>query len=65
MPIHEYRCPECGHREEHLVNNSSREVFFCPICKKPSFDRTMVKIISASNFQLKGGGWAKDGYSKR
>lgn len=62
MPIYEYRCSVCGTTEEHLVNADSNETFFCPRCKKPNFDRVMVRIISASNFQLKGGGWAKDGY---
>lgn len=62
MPIYEYQCPKCGHKEEHLIKIGTNEVFFCSGCKKPNFDRTMVKVISPSNFQLKGSGWAKDGY---
>lgn len=32
-------------------------------CEKCEKEGTMVKQMGKSNFELKGGGWAKDGYS--
>jgi putative FmdB family regulatory protein len=31
----------------------------CPVCREPRLER----LISATSFQLKGGGWYKDLYS--
>ncbi|RKX63181.1 MAG: zinc ribbon domain-containing protein [Tenericutes bacterium] len=61
MPIYEYECESCGSRKEIIVAKQSdlahlRKVE-CDKCKG-----AMKKIISSSNFQLKGGGWYKDGY---
>ena len=34
-----------------------------PECSHCKSDEFMKRIMKASNFHLKGGGWAKDGYS--
>jgi len=53
MPIHEYRCADCGHQDEYLRKASEPTLTQCPACGKPSFQ----KLLSAAGFQLKGSGW--------
>jgi putative FmdB family regulatory protein len=53
MPIHEYRCSSCGHELETLQKFSDAPLIACPACAKD----TLVKLMSASGFQLKGSGW--------
>lgn len=60
MPLFEYRCEACDHLEELLQKHSDPAPTACPVCGKQG---TMHKEISATSFQLKGGGWYKDLYS--
>ena len=53
MPIYEYRCNACGHKEEHLQKVSEAPLSVCPVCGKPEYR----KQLSAAGFQLKGTGW--------
>ena len=53
MPIYEYRCEACGHREDHLQKVSEKPLAVCPACGK----RAYKKMLSAAGFQLKGSGW--------
>lgn len=53
MPIYEYRCEACGHRDEHLQKVSEKPLKACPACGKPAYK----KQLSAAGFQLKGSGW--------
>ena len=53
MPIYEYRCNACGHKEEHLQKVSEAPLTVCPVCGKPEYR----KQLSAAGFQLKGTGW--------
>lgn len=53
MPIYEYKCADCGHKKEVLQKLSDAPMKECPACGK----LTMVKLISAAGFQLKGSGW--------
>ena len=53
MPIYEYRCNACGHKEEHLQKVSEPPLRVCPACGK----REYRKQLSAAGFQLKGTGW--------
>jgi putative FmdB family regulatory protein len=53
MPIYEYRCSSCGHELESLQKFSDAPLLACPACKKD----TLVKLMSAAGFQLKGSGW--------
>ena len=53
MPIYEYRCEACGHYLETLQKLSDPPLTDCHKCGKPA----MKKLVSASAFRLKGGGW--------
>ena len=53
MPFYEYRCGSCGHEFEAMQKMSDAPLTDCPGCKK----RELVKLISATGFRLKGGGW--------
>jgi len=53
MPIYEYRCEACGNEIEVLQKVSEAPLKTCPKCAGES----LVKLISAAGFQLKGSGW--------
>ena len=53
MPIYEYRCSACGHELEALQKFSDPPLAACPSCR----GETLVKLVSAAGFQLKGSGW--------
>jgi putative FmdB family regulatory protein len=53
MPIYEYRCTSCGHELEALQKFTEAPLLACPSCHADS----LVKLVSASAFQLKGSGW--------
>jgi putative FmdB family regulatory protein len=53
MPIYEYRCSACGHELEALQKFSDAPLANCPSCNAS----TLVKLLSAAGFQLKGSGW--------
>ena len=53
MPIYEYRCSSCGHELEALQKFSDAPLTTCPSCNAVS----LVKLMSAAGFQLKGSGW--------
>jgi len=53
MPIYEYRCSSCGHELEALQKLSEAPLLACPSCHADA----LVKLVSASAFQLKGSGW--------
>ena len=57
MPIYEYECPSCEHRFEKLVRINA-DAPPCPECGGGE----VRKLVSASGFILKGGGWYKDHY---
>jgi putative FmdB family regulatory protein len=65
--IYEYRCTKCGHEFEEMRHVADPN----PACPKvvQSKGKEVVcggeveKLISKSSFQLKGDGWAKDGYA--
>ncbi len=61
MPIYEYLCEQCNYimeRLEKMTNDNKNKT--CPKCKSDKFK----KIMSASNFSLKGKGWYKTDYKK-
>ena len=61
MPIYEFKCEECGKiTVARLPISSKQNKVVCEFCKEYSSKR----IISASTFVLKGGGWYAEGYSK-
>jgi putative FmdB family regulatory protein len=53
MPIYEYRCSSCGHELEALQKFSDAPMSECPSCHAA----TLVKLLSAAGFKLKGSGW--------
>ncbi len=53
MPIYEYRCASCGHELESIQKLSEAPLLNCPSCHCDA----LVKLMSASGFQLKGSGW--------
>jgi putative FmdB family regulatory protein len=53
MPIYEYECKACGNRHEAIQKMSDAALVDCPACNKPE----LKKLISATGFRLKGGGW--------
>lgn len=61
MPMHTFKCrnDECKHQTEEIVKWDVEEIV-CPKCKEK-----MYKMLTSFNFELKGGGWYKDGYTKK
>jgi putative FmdB family regulatory protein len=60
MALYEYKCGKCGVMEiEQSVKDSVLSK--CPKCN----GRNFIKLISLSNFQLKGNGWYKTDYSSK
>ena len=57
MPLYEYKCDECNEVTESIENWNTKEIN-CLVCNNIAY-----RIISLSNFELKGGGLYKDGYS--
>lgn len=53
MPIYEYRCESCKAELEKIQKISDPPLTECPQCGKAS----LVKLVSASGFRLKGSGW--------
>jgi putative FmdB family regulatory protein len=59
MPMYEYECSN-GHRFEEIQKFADPPLARCKKCKAKA-----KRLLSASNFALKGDGWYKDGYAKR
>jgi len=57
MPIYEYKCTNevCEMMVEVMQKINDEPLKFCPHCSQ----ETLKKIISQSNFVLKGTGWFK------
>ena len=53
MPIYEYQCTNCHHHFDLMQKISDEPVTQCPQCD----NKTVIKLISAAGFQLKGSGW--------
>ncbi|MDT8439308.1 MAG: zinc ribbon domain-containing protein [Wenzhouxiangellaceae bacterium] len=60
MPIYEYQCRDCDHRLEKLQKLSDAPLTDCPECGHAS----LVKLVSAAGFRLKGGGWYETDFKK-
>ena len=60
---YEYRCRVCKHVTEirQGIHEDHERVLYCPFCKRI---RPVKRLISKTSFVLKGGAWAKDGYTK-
>ena len=53
MPIYEYECTSCHHHFDLIQKINAEPVKQCPMC----FNNSVVKLVSAAGFQLKGTGW--------
>ncbi len=60
MPIYEYKCQKCGHALEVMAKVSDPAPAKCEQCGELN---TMERLVSRTNFQLKGGGWYSDLYA--
>ena len=58
MPIYEYHCNACDHDFEVIQKITEGPVKTCEACRS----RKVKRLISQTNFQLKGGGWYSDLY---
>jgi len=66
MPTYEYECTK-GCRFEIEQSIKDEPLKRCPraYCPKKAGGVSVRRLISASNFILKGGGWYSDGYSNK
>ncbi|MDR2213489.1 MAG: zinc ribbon domain-containing protein [Pseudomonadales bacterium] len=53
MPIYEYKCDACAAVLEKIQKFSDPPLRECPECGR----ETLVKLVSAPSFRLKGSGW--------
>lgn len=53
MPIYEFSCEACGHRQEALQKINDEPLTVCAACNQP----TLKKMVSAAGFRLSGSGW--------
>jgi len=61
MPIYEYECQSCQNRYDIMCRITEADTAkSCPKCASVESKRR----ISGGHFELKGGGWYKDGYSR-
>ena len=60
MAVYEYACSTCGAAIEFWQSPGVRSPEYCKIC-----NGKLNKIISKTNFHLKGQTWAKDGYTDK
>lgn len=58
--LYEYTCKACNLEWTTEQRITEDPLTVCPLCHQP----TAVRLISGSAFVLKGGGWAKENYSK-
>jgi putative FmdB family regulatory protein len=58
MPTYDYQCQKCRFEFEREQRITEDPIKLCPKCKS----RQAKRLLSASNFILKGGGWYADGY---
>jgi len=63
MPLYTYRCSQCSFSDEFMIPVKKRDKKF--LCEQEGCTGVMERDIDMPSFQLKGGGWYKDGYSKK
>lgn len=59
MPIYEYECPVCHNKQDEMKPIADRGD--CPPCS--ACGSITSRLVSKSDFTLKGRGWSGDGYS--
>lgn len=58
MPVYEYECDSC-----RKVFEVQQRMADAPLTECPECEGKVIKVMSMSSFQLKGGGWYADGYA--
>ena len=53
MPIYEYECTACQPQFDEVQKMNDPVITLCPMCSQ----ETVIRLISAAGFQLKGSGW--------
>lgn len=53
MPLYDYRCEKCGHKQEHLVKRDEVDSKKCPKCDSDKYKRQ----VSSANAQFIGKGF--------
>lgn len=53
MPIYEYECTACQHQFDEVQKMNDPVLTQCPKCSQ----ETVIRLVSAAGFQLKGSGW--------
>ncbi len=61
MPIYEYQCSKCHHQFDLMQKMSADPVKNCPSCSEDS----VVRLVSAAGFQLKGTGWYETDFKNK
>lgn len=61
MPIYEYTCTNCHHSFDLMQKVNEEPAKQCPDCSKDS----LVKLVSAAGFQLKGTGWYQTDFKNK
>lgn len=65
MPLYVFKCTSCGKEQEVMQKYDAPP----PVCdndeclSKQGVTSAMIRQLGNTSFQLKGGGWYKDGYS--
>ena len=59
MPTYDYQCFACDHVFEQVQKITEDAISKCPECGKEQVKR----LVSATAFHLKGGGWYASGYT--
>ena len=62
MPFYDYSCIDCDHIESDVIRPITEDVSIlkCTLC-----GNDMKQFYSSFRFNLKGEGWAKDGYGNK
>ena len=63
MPIYTYECECCGETVEYDLSIADRDSMLGTTCPMEYCGCDVVRIVDGGNFQLKGRGWARDGYA--
>ena len=50
MPIYEYKCSACGHRDDHLQKISEKPLTKCPACGKKKYEKQLTSNNTAAAF---------------
>lgn len=44
MPLYEFVCDECGHKQEHFFTSESSRTLLCPECDSSEYNKVLSKF---------------------